>query len=86
VPNIPRAWKSFWAYSMELLGDVGQVEAPFRYVLEIVLISTQDRCIVWDEHTIGMEIVLHTPDRTPILGQIEARFGLFGDNANRHAR
>jgi hypothetical protein len=29
VPNIPRAWKSFWAHPMELLGDVGQVEARF---------------------------------------------------------
>jgi hypothetical protein len=27
--NVPREWKSFWAYPMVLLGDVGQVEAYF---------------------------------------------------------
>jgi hypothetical protein len=29
-----------------------------------VLILAQDRCMVWDEHTIGSEIVLGTPDGT----------------------
>jgi hypothetical protein len=29
VPNVPRALKSFWAHLMELVGDVGQVEAHF---------------------------------------------------------
>jgi hypothetical protein len=33
--------------------------------LEIVLIMTQDRCIVYTERTIGSEIVLDTPDGTP---------------------
>ena len=33
--------------------------------LEIVLIFMQDRCKVWDEHTIGSEIVLDAPDGTP---------------------
>jgi hypothetical protein len=33
--------------------------------LEIVLIFTQDRCMVCAEHTIGSEIVLHAPDETP---------------------
>jgi hypothetical protein len=33
--------------------------------LEIVLILTQDRCTVCPEHTIGLEIILHTPDETP---------------------
>ena len=33
--------------------------------LEIVLILTQDRCTVYVECTIGMEIVLDAPDRTP---------------------
>jgi hypothetical protein len=37
--NAPRAWKSFWAHLMVLLGNVGQVEACFGR-LEIVLIST----------------------------------------------
>jgi uncharacterized protein with PIN domain len=31
--------------------------------LKIVLILTQDRCIVYAEHTIGSEIVFDTPDR-----------------------
>ncbi len=33
--------------------------------LEIVVILTQDRCIVYAEHTIGSEIILDTPDGTP---------------------
>jgi hypothetical protein len=32
--------------------------------LEIVLILTQDRCMVCAEHTIGLEIILDTPDGT----------------------
>jgi hypothetical protein len=33
VPNVARAWKSFCAHPMVLLGDMGQVEdhfGPFR--------------------------------------------------------
>jgi hypothetical protein len=33
--------------------------------LEIVLILMQDRCIVFDERTIGLEIILDSPDGTP---------------------
>ena len=33
--------------------------------LEIVLILTQDRCMVCAEHTKGSEIILDAPDRTP---------------------
>ena len=33
--------------------------------LEIVLILTQDRCMVCVEHTIGLEIILDAPDGTP---------------------
>jgi hypothetical protein len=33
--------------------------------LEIVLILTQDRCIVCAEDTTGSKIILDTPDRTP---------------------
>jgi hypothetical protein len=31
VLNVPWAWKSFWAYPMELLGNVGQIAhfSPF---------------------------------------------------------
>jgi hypothetical protein len=32
--------------------------------LEIVLILTQDRCMVCAEHTIGSEIILDAPDET----------------------
>jgi hypothetical protein len=49
---------------MVLLGD----EAQWNLVLvlsEIVLILTQDRCIVYDEHTIGSGIILEAPDGTP---------------------
>jgi hypothetical protein len=30
VLNVLRAWKSFWLHSMDLLGDVGQMEARFN--------------------------------------------------------
>jgi hypothetical protein len=29
APNVPWAWKSFWAYLTELLGNVDQMEAHF---------------------------------------------------------
>ena len=43
--------------------------------LEIVLILTQDRCMVCAEHTIGSEIILDAPDD---VGQVESRFDLLG--------
>ena len=46
------------------LGDEAQVEACFG-LLDIVLILTQDRCMVCVEHTIGLDIVLDAPDGTP---------------------
>ena len=49
---------------MELIGDVGQVEA-FSVSLEKVLVSTQDRCTVCAKRTIGSEISLDAPDGTP---------------------
>ena len=33
-------------------------------LLEIVLILTQDRCMVCVKHTIGLEIILDAPDGT----------------------
>ena len=36
-----------------------------RLRLEIVLIFTQDRCTVYAKRTIGLELVLDTPDGTP---------------------
>jgi hypothetical protein len=34
--------------------------------LEIVLVSVEDRCTVCAKHTIGLEIVLDTPDSAPM--------------------
>jgi hypothetical protein len=34
---------------------------------EIVLILIEDRCTVYAEHTISLEIILDAPDRTPRL-------------------
>jgi hypothetical protein len=34
--------------------------------LEIVLILTQDRCMVYADCTIGLTIVLDAPDETPM--------------------
>ena len=50
---------------MVLLGDVGEVEAPFSVCLEIVLISTKDRFTVCAECGIGFEISWDEPDCTP---------------------
>jgi hypothetical protein len=33
--------------------------------LEVVLISTQDRCMICAKCTIALEIILDTPDGTP---------------------
>ena len=64
APNIEKDWKSFWAQPKVHLRDVGQVETRFD-PFEIVLITTQDRCTVCAERTIGLEIILGTPDGTP---------------------
>jgi hypothetical protein len=45
-------------------GDEAQVEAPYG-PSKIVLIMTQDTCIICVECTIGSEIVLDAPDGTP---------------------
>jgi hypothetical protein len=58
------AQKSFWMHSLVPLGDKAQVEACFG-LSDIVLILTQDRCMVSVECTIGSEIILDAPDRTP---------------------
>ena len=60
---------------MVILGDVGHVES--RSVrLEIVLVLVQDRCTVCAKRTIGLDIILDTPDRTlGDEGQVDACFG-----------
>jgi hypothetical protein len=45
-------------------GDEAQVEARFC-PSKIVLIMTQDRCIICVKRTIGSEIILDAPDGTP---------------------
>jgi hypothetical protein len=59
---------------MVLLGHEAQVEgcfgpfggsANFFLKLEVVLILMQDCCSVYTERTIGLEIILDAPDRTP---------------------
>jgi hypothetical protein len=48
---------------MVLLRDEAQVDA--RLILfGIVLILTQDRCMIHAERTIGLEIILDAPDET----------------------
>ena len=57
------------------------------FSLETVLVSVQDRCMVCARLTIGLEIVLDTPDGP--LGDealVEAHFSPFGDSANLDAR
>jgi hypothetical protein len=64
VPNVPQAQKMFWTHPIERLGDVGHVESHFSPFGD-VLVSMQDRCIVYANHTIGSEIILDAPDGTP---------------------
>jgi hypothetical protein len=66
---------------------MGQVEARFG-LLEMVLISESDRCLVCAKSTTSMEIFfwLHSMDLVGDAGQMEAHFGSFGDNVNLHAR
>ena len=47
---------------MVLLGDEARLISVY---LEIVIILTQDRCMVCVERTIGLEIVLDVTDGTP---------------------
>jgi hypothetical protein len=51
--------------------------------LDIVLILTQDSCVVCTKRTICSEIVLDAPDGTPrCVGHVESRFGPFGDSVS----
>jgi hypothetical protein len=56
--------ESFWMHPVELLGDVGHVESRFG-PFEIVLVSVQDKSIVFTKCTIASETVLDAPDGTP---------------------
>jgi hypothetical protein len=55
--------------------------------LEIVLILTQDWCMICNERTTGSVIVLDAPDGTPTRwAQVEARSRPFKDIANPDTR
>jgi hypothetical protein len=55
--------------------------------LEIVLVSTQDRCTVCTECTVGLEIIFGTPEvLLGDVGQVKAHFIQFGDSINLSAR
>ena len=55
--------------------------------LEIVLILTQDRCMVCVERTIGSKIILDAPDRLlGNMGHVESLFFPFGDSVSVGAR
>ena len=56
-------------------------------VLETVLVSVQDKCMVCAKHTIGSEIILdHLMVPLGDEAQVEARFGPFEHSANLDAR
>ena len=71
---------------MELLGDVGHVES--RSVrLEMELVLMEDRCTVCAKRTIGSDIILDAPDRTPRWrGSCGISFGPFGDGVSVDVR
>ena len=49
--------------------------------LEIVLILTQDRCVVCVKCTIGLEIFwMHLMELLGDVGHVESHFGLFADS------
>ena len=55
--------------------------------LEIVLLLTQDWCMVFAECTTGSELVLESPDGLlGDVGDVEPRFSPFGDRVSVGAR
>jgi hypothetical protein len=55
--------------------------------LETVLVSVQDRCMVWTKCTIGLEIILDEANGTPgDVAHVESYFGLFHDGVSVWAR
>jgi hypothetical protein len=55
--------------------------------LELVLISVQYRCIVWEEHTVAQKSLwAHLMELLGDMGHVEACFSSFGDNVNLIAR
>ena len=55
--------------------------------LERVLVSIQDRCVIFAKRTIGSEIILDAPDGTPRdVGLVECHSGPFRDVVSVGAR
>jgi hypothetical protein len=54
--------------------------------LEIVLILTQDRCTVYDEHAASRSFCEHSMGLEGGVGQVEACFCLLRDSVNLDAR
>jgi hypothetical protein len=55
--------------------------------LEIVVMLTQDRCMVCAECTIGLEIILvHLMELLGDVGHVESHFRLFTDSVSVGAR
>ena len=71
---------------MVILGNVGHVES--RSVrLEMVLVLVQDWCTVCAKRTMGqISFRTHPMVLLGVEAQLQAHFGLFGDNANLDAR
>jgi hypothetical protein len=71
---------------MVLLSDVGLVELCSVHLV-IVLILTQDSCMVCTERNIGSQIVWDAPDGLlSEMGRVESCFSPFGDSVNVSAR
>ena len=71
---------------MALLGDVVKWKLVLIH-LEIVLITTQDRCTVCAKCTIRLEIILGVPNDTlGDVGEVEGHFNLFGDSVSLDTR
>jgi hypothetical protein len=65
---------------MELLGDVGEVEARFSPFGISVNLS-------WEEHTVARKSLwAHLMELLGVVGHIEAHFGSFGDKVNLSVR
>jgi hypothetical protein len=64
VLNIPQARKSFWTHTTELLGDLGHVESRLGLFVDSANLDARlvHSCV---KRTIGLEIILDTPDGTP---------------------
>ena len=67
---------------------VMRLKGKFNLVhLKIVLLLTQDRCMVCAECTIGSELVLDTPNGLlGDVGHVEPRFSPFRDSVSVGAR